>query len=362
MNSDKDLAAHSSVISDEPALTPAASEKLEQNMETLRLQILREVARKSKGSGARARASDVDSAVSRILLFGSSAARIRFFWPASVLVITVINVLAQLHAVKIGDTQLIYVGLPVIAGIATSVALILVVQDARRGNRSGTSSATELLHAFEKLENSMRKSSQELLGPIADDTSLGRVISAVELLQLWTPEDSSSFRRVLGTRNSIAHEEHLQVSPEEMAYAYSQIARLSDLLDKNVSGRLRGIATNLWYEERVSNSLRRAGLSVSRAQGDPGYDFLAGKSDILKAVVCKYRSSGLLTVNDVTDTVDKLGSAIGIVVVTNAEISPYVHEYIMLTREQAGREKWMSIVPWRDISDTRALVDVIVSD
>jgi hypothetical protein len=51
MNSGKNLAAQSDVINNEPGLTPAASEKLEQNMEILRLQILREVARRSTRAG-----------------------------------------------------------------------------------------------------------------------------------------------------------------------------------------------------------------------------------------------------------------------------------------------------------------------
>jgi hypothetical protein len=270
----------------------------------------------------------------------------------------------QFHNLEKSDAQLVYVGAALVGGIATSVAFMLVVQDSRRRKRSMTSAAAELLHSFARLENSMRRSSQELLGPIADDTNLGRIISALELLQLWTPEDSYSFRRLLGTRNSIAHEDHLQVSSEEVASAYSQIARLSDLLDMDTSGRLKGLAVSasaLWYEERIQNSLRRVGLSVSRAQGDPGYDFLAGKSDTLKRVVCKYRSSGLLTVNDVSETVERLDSAIGTVVVTNAEISPYVHEYIMLTKMQAGRENWIKIVRWRDVSDTNDLMDVISS-
>jgi hypothetical protein len=355
-----------------PQLTPAASEKLEQNIEYVRAQILREISRLSDDSGHLARASDVESAVSRIRFFDSASK----YAPRLVLISTIASicaVLGQITVVALSKDAAHINGLAVLigvtAGATTTAATLLIIQEFKRYRRVMSASEGEFLQAFVQLENRMRKDAQELLGPVADSTGLGRVISAVELLQLWTPEDSLAFRQLLGIRNSIVHEDTRDISAEKIAESFSKVARLSALLETDASSgarrKINEVVANraaLSYEERVANALRRAHLDVSSTQGDVGYDLLVGRSDFLKRIVFKYRRSGLLTVNDISDVVDDLDSLIGTVVITNVEISPYVDEYLGLTQESSGNAETISVVSWRNDEDTNSLVDIIVPE
>jgi hypothetical protein len=352
----------------EPELTPAASEKLDQNMATVRLQILREISRQYGASDHRARASDVDSAVSRIGFFGS-ASRIVSRTTVLAIALASVSLLAQVlsQIIKPGKPWLV-TGVALLVGITSGTTLVVIIQETRRRKRIASVSGQEFIHAFNRLEDSMRNHARELIGP-ADSTSLGRVISAMELLQLWTPEDSQIFRRLLSTRNSIVHEDGRVMSAETIASAFSKVARLSSLLDisEGSSSRhpIKELATNraaLSFEESVSNALRQAGISVVRAQGDVSYDLLAGKSDLLKRVVIKHRQRGILTVNDIEDTVDHSPSSIPTVIVTNAAISPYVLEYLELARDSSSDKRDILAIRWQNNNDTATLVQAIITE
>jgi hypothetical protein len=365
MSADKGSALYAEPT-DEPELTPAASEKLDQNVEYVRRQILREISRQSGYSGYQARVSDVESAVNRISFFDSAS---RIVSRTTILAITlaVTSLAFQLFQIK---RQSVWLGsgVALLVGITTGTTVVVIIQEIRRRRRISSVPVQEFLNACAGLENSMREHARELLGSVAENAGLGRVISAVELLQLWTPEDSQAFRRVLAIRNSIVHEDNHAISSEIIASAFSQLARLSSLLDSGTppgpKRRMKDFAASraaLAFEERVTNALRRAGVGVSTAQGDVGYDLLAGKSESLKRVVVKYRQSGLLTVNDVSNLPDQSQANICAVVVTNAAISPYVYEYLDLTYGDSA-EKQLMVVRWQNSEDTGALVQAIAPE
>jgi hypothetical protein len=368
MNADKGSALHAESFS-KPELTPAASEKLDQSIEYVRLQILREISRKYRDSGHRARASDVDSAVSRISVFDSAS---RFGPYTTILAIALgsFTLLVQVLSQIVRPNELsLNSGVSLLVGITSGTTVVLVIQESRRRKRMASGSLQELLHAFILLEDSMRKHARELIGPAADNASLGRVISALELLQLWTPEDSHVFRRLLGIRNTIVHEDSQAISADKVASAFSKIARLSSLLDSDESSdvskhRIKDFAANraaLSFEERVTNALRRAGIDVSSAQGNVDYDLLAGKSDLFKRIVIKYRRAGLLTVNDINDIVERLQHNVATIIVTNAAISPYVYEYLDLTQSNSESGKQVVVMRWQNNENTNALVHAIIA-
>jgi hypothetical protein len=353
-----------------PQLTPAASEKLDQNVEYVRTQILREISRQSSYPGYRARASDVESAVNRISSF-DSASRIVSRTTVLAIILGIMSLAFELLSQLGRNNSSLWLGsgVALLVGITTGTTVVLIIQEIRRRRRVSSAPVEEFLYACARLEDSMRKHARELLGSLAEDAALGRVISAVELLQLWTPEDSQAFRRVLAIRNSIVHEDSHDISSERIASAFSQMARLSSLLDSNVSSgrtkrRIKDFATSraaLAFEERVTNALRRAGVGVSSAQGDVGYDLLAGRSESLKRIVIKYRASGVLTVNDISDAVDQPQANVDTVIVTNATVSPYVYEYLDLTYDNSD-EKQIKLVRWENGEDTEALVHAITAE
>jgi hypothetical protein len=347
----------------EPELTPAASETLDQNIEFVRAQILHEISRKTGRSGYRARASDVDSAVRQISFF-DSASRIVPRTTVFAVILSSASLLVQVTWQLAGSrTAWLDTGVALLVGTASGTAIVVVIQEIRRHRRLAIEPAREFLRACAGLEDSMRTRARELVGPIADNTSLGRVISALELLQLWTPEDSQAFRRILATRNTIVHEDSRAISSTEIAFAFSGTSRLYSLLSgdrsRETKNPLKEIAASraaLSYEERIANTLRRAGIRVSSVQRDAGYDFMAWKADMLTRVIVKYRHSGILTVSDVNRTADQSPSDIASLIVTNVEISPYVNEYLELLRGQHIDMKQIAAVRWQSSDDTGALV------
>jgi hypothetical protein len=119
----------------------------------------------------------------------------------------------------------------------------------------------------------------------------------------------------------------------------------------------------LAYEERLANSLRRAGLYVTSAQGDVGYDLLAGSSDLLKRIVIKYRQSGLLTVNDISSAVDRSSPNVATIIVTNTTVSPYVDEYLELSRSSGEPTGHIFVMRWQNnAEDTDALIAAITAE
>jgi hypothetical protein len=365
MNAEK-LSGLGTRFNPEPELTPAASEKLDLNIDSLRAQILREISRQSGHTGSPARASDVDSAVHRISLF-DSASRIMSRTTILAVALSVSSLLVQLlRQIHSSDTVWLDSSVSLLVGVASGTTLVVIIQELIRRKRRAIAPTHEFLRTCGRLEDSMRSHARELLGPTADTASLGRIISAIELLQLWTPEDSQVFRRILATRNAIVHEDNRAISAGDVASAFSKTSRLFSLLSSVESSerrnRLKALAAGraaLSFEERVANALHQAGIRTSSAQRDSGYDLMAWKSDYLTRIRVRYRHSGLLTVTDISSAVDQAPPDISTVIVTNAEISPYVHEYLELLQGEHGSRKRVVAVRWQGNKDTDTLVNII---
>lgn len=352
-------------------LTPAASEKLEQKIEDLRAQILREIERQYSDPDRRVKVSDIDTAVGRIRVLSPASKYSSLVTFGSAL--SACTILIQIIVLAVSSKLMHFSGAPLLAGISAGTAAtgttLLLAQELRRSRRLMSASRSEFIRAFVRVEDRMRINAQELLGSAAKSASLGRIISAIELLQLWAPEDSCTFRHLLGIRNSIVHEDNRNISAEKITEAISEISRLYRLLENDASSRVgrrvKEVTENtvaLSYEELVANALRKAHLEVSVARKDAGYDLLAGRCDSLKKVVVKYRSSGLLTVNDVSGVADQSSSTIGTVIVTNAKTSPNVLEYLDLEKWYFKNQTDIEIVSWRDGDDISPLVRAIISE
>lgn len=350
----------------EPELTPAASETLDRNVASIRQQILRELAREYRDPDHRIRTSDVESAVNSISAFATSRIRASSRITKLAIFLAAVCLAGQIVILISGSRETWLISaVAAMAGATAGTAFVLVMQDVRRRRRRSRTSLHEFLRAFDALEDDVRRHARELLGDSADIAGLGRAISAVELMQLWTPEDSQEFRRVLAMRNSIVHEDSHQFSANDIATAFSQMARLTSLLDGgsevSAKGKLADLTENRAarvFEDRVANALRRAGFSVSVAQGEPDYDLLAEKSGTLKKVAVKYRKSGLLTVQDVADIAEKAEPGAATIVITNVPVSPYTFSYLELSANTRGT---ISIMTWPDVSNPEPLVDAVTA-
>jgi hypothetical protein len=357
------------ILSEEPELTPAASEALDQNVENIRLQILREIARVYRDPGHRVRTADVESAMNSVTAFDAPSrfgASLKTMLAIFLAVVTlVVELVTQIS--KSSETWFT-TAVALMVGVTTGTGLVIVVQETRRRRRRSHASLHEFLRTFGAMEDAVRDHARELLGGIADNASLGRAISAIELMQLWTPEDSQIFRRLLAVRNAVVHEESRDLPVREVAAGFSQMARLTSLLESaSVTGTRSKLAdftesrAALVFEERVAHALRRAAVSVATVQSDSGYDLLIERSDIVRKVIIKYRKSGLLAVHDIADVVEKVKPGIATTIVTNAAVSPYVNEYLELSRDDGGDTKQISIVSWRDQADKERLVYAIMA-
>jgi hypothetical protein len=354
----------------EPELTPAASEILDRNVEGIRRQILREIARVYlREPGYRARAADVESAVHNIAAFDAVSRPSGSRWATRLaigLAAASLSVQLAVLATKSGQAWLIAAG-ALMVGTTTGVAAILVMQESRQRRLRSQRSANEFLQSFDTLESAVRDRARELLGDGAETGSLGRAISAVELIQLWTPEDSQAFRRIIAIRNSIVHEVNREPPVDEIAAGFSHMARLATLLRIKPAGTIRSKLSELndvraarVFAERVANTLRQAGLYTTPAQGDPGYGFLAGRSDSLKRVVIKFRRSGLLKADDVSEIAENAKPGMVTLVVTNVEISPYALDQIELSGKSHTQNS-VSVFSWPDQSDPAPLVKAVTS-
>jgi hypothetical protein len=359
------------VITDEVGeieLTPAASEKLDQNIDLVRQQILREISRQRRGQGQLARVSDVESVVHDIgFLDPASRPASPVAWLAVVLGCTSLGaeLLSQLD--RVGGAWLAG-ALALLTGVAAGLTLVTVMPMAKRRTATRSRSRREFRYAFSALEDDVRRHARELIGPAADSASLGRVISAVELLQLWTLEDSRSFRRLLGVRNSIVHEDSYVIPAQKLRTGFAQMTRLSSLLDNRTpldpdlrTRRPRDARAALLFEERVINALRQADLDVNSTHGATGNDLSVRTAGSVTRVVVKFRKTGILAVADIADVVDKPEPGVNTIIVTNAAVSPYSRQYAQLANNGDSRRGTVSIVSWRDGHDAQALISAIRS-
>jgi hypothetical protein len=335
-------------------LTPAASERLDQNVELVRQQLLREMSRQHSGSGYRVRASDVDSALNEIGIVGTSMRTVRSVaWLAAG--IAAAGLITALIG-QVSKPRVLWplVGAALAAGVASGTTLAIIGLETMRRRLNLSRSSRQFVNTFDALESAMRQQSQRLMGAAAESASLGRVISAVELLQLWTWEDSREFRRLLAVRNAIVHEDSRTVSAPRLSTGSEQMARLSDLLtahDSGGSGRIRDIAnhrTARAFTDRVASALREAGVDVIPTHGDVYYDLLARSAGIARRIVIKYRRSGLLSVDDINDVVEEPDEDTETWIVTNVAVSPYAEEYVQLAHDSSGRRRKITIVSWAD--------------
>lgn len=335
-------------------LTPAASERLDRNVERVRQEILREISRRHRGSDYRARASDVDNALNDL---ASRYAPSRTIWWAAWIAAGIATVgLVTALVGQVGRPEKLWpaISAALAAGIASATTLAIVGLWAmrRRGNLS--MSSRQFVAAFDVLESGMRQQSRELMGSTADVAGLGRVISAVELLQLWTPEDSQEFRRLLVLRNAIVHDDRRSVYAKSMATGFDEMAHLSRLLtanDSDASRRMKDITTHRTaraFTDRVASALREAGIDVISAHDDVYYNFIASSAGLAKRIVVKYRKLGPLSVHDIADVVDKSDPDAETWIITNAAVSPYAEEYVQLARDPSGRDRTITIVSWQD--------------
>jgi hypothetical protein len=349
-------------------LTPAASEKLDQNIDLVRQQILREISRQRRGPGQLARVSDVESVVHDIGFLDPASRRAApVSWVAIVLGCASLaaELFSQLDRVGAGWLA---GGLALLTGVAAGLTLVTVMLMTRRRTATRSRSRREFRYAFSALEDDVRRHARELIGPAADSASLGRVISAVELLQLWTLEDSRSFRQLLGVRNAIVHEDSYVIPAQRLRTGFTQMSRLSSLLDNRTplgpdlrKHRPWDARAALVFEERVINVLRRADLDVSSAEGATGNDLLVRAAGSATRVAVKFRKTGILAVADIADVVDKAEPGVHTVIVTNAAVSPYCYQYAQLARNGDSHPRTVSIVAWQDGHDTQPLISAIRS-
>jgi len=354
----------------EPELTPAAEERLDQNVAVIRQQILRELSRhQPRGQEHIVRAADVEKATQHIFTDDitvrlSRIARAFLVLVASGAVLAFI-LLESISVKGSSSTAWLAIGTSVMIGITSGVAASLVVHEVRVRHRTSYKPIREFMLAFANLESEIRVKARELLDDGSDTASLGRVVSAMEILQLWTPEDSYEFRKLLSLRNSIVHEDSRTLPAEKIAQSFVEMTRLESLLNLNSARRAKswGIAatnrkSSLAFEERLANALREASIHVEAAPAGAGYDLLAGNREEVKRIVTKYRQSGPLTVNDVSNIASAVNTPT--VVVTNAPVSPYVQQILELAPQ--GREgSSVSVVQWQPGNPTDALVAAIES-
>lgn len=345
-------------------LTPAAAERLDQNVEFVRQRILREMSRQHSASGYPARASDVDTALNDIGILGSWSRKARSVaWLAAG--IAAAGLITALLG-QVGRPEMLWpiISAALAAGVASGTALAIVSLEAMRRRLGVPRSCRQFLNAFDSLEAEMRQRSLQLMGAAADSASLGRVISAVELLQLWTPDDSREFRRLLAVRNAIVHEDGRAISSHRIATGLSQMYRLSALLSAGNSfanRSIREVAAHRAaraFTDRVASALRQVGVDVITTHGDAYSDLIIRSGGSAKEIVTRYRKSGPLSVSDITDVVEQSDPNAEIWVVTNATVSPYADEYVQLARDKSGRHPAITIVSWPD-DHPQALLDAL---
>jgi hypothetical protein len=320
-------------------LTPAASEALDINADSFKRQVLIELSRRHRDPDSKVRMSDVQLAVAQIVADGPKNIKIVPRLIRLALTLTVLTLIAQTLIGLHGTTQSwIISGAALLAGISTGTTMVIVVQDVRRRRRESPAASQEFLREILSLEWSARRVVAQALGDGAEKSSLGRIISALEILDIWTPEDSQVFRRLLFLRNSLVHEDSRILSQEDIGFGLSQAARLLSLIRRGqkaveVSGGKDYLTpyrrrSAISFEERVAHALRQASFDVVSAQRDYGYDLLTETPAGSVAIVTRYRNDGFLEVADIVQSLQRKSPDVTMALVTNAPLSPSAIRYL----------------------------------
>lgn len=356
-------------------LTPAASEALDINAQSFKQQVLRELSATHRRQGERIRLSDVQVAVEQVA--GPSERWARLF-PVFVWVIVALTGIALIIPailIQVGGTSRSWIvggaGLLVGVSVGTTIALLLQVERLRKRNSSYASQ--EFLRGISSLERSARQAVTQVLGDDPDSLSLSRVLSALETLDIWTPDDSQIFRRLLLLRNSLVHEESSALPPDSISYGVSQTNRLARLIRHGVEtieadelDKARPLALRLSsihrrsalaFEERVAYALRQASFDVVTAQRDFGYDLLVETPRGSLAVVVKYREDGNLTAGDILPVLRKRLPAVPVAVVSNASISEAMRKTI--ASEGPRGQQYITLISWREGAKDAELIEKV---
>lgn len=346
-------------------LTPAASEALDQSADSFRRQVLQELSRTHRSSNYRIRMSDVQQAVSEIPGGWQIDRSYLYLLIAAVLasaasLITLI--FTSIAALNGSAKALVIGGSAFLVGIACGSVVFLVVE--KRGT-SRTSLSRKFLRQVSALESGARQAAEKVLGSQAEDSSLGRIISVLELLEIWTPEDSQVFRKLLSLRNRIVHEDYRSFPPRDIGAGASQAARLLDLIDRRMDTGKASQGRSLWklahgnfpreiaFEEQVTNALRNASFHILGVQQDRGYDLLIETPNGSVAVIVKYKEHGDLAMDDIVGR--KLPN-INTVIVTSAPISEAVRRFIASSGATGLR---LSAISWRPEDSDATLAESI---
>jgi hypothetical protein len=323
----------------ETALTPAASEALDLNADLFKRQVLLELSRKP--TGHRARVSDVQQAVDRVAGDGKRYANMASLLARFAVLLSAGTLAFQiLIQAKLSERDWAVGLAAVLVGISTGTTIVMLIQEGRRRSRERRVSAGGFLREIQTLEWSARRIAVLALGENSEAASLRRIISVLEMLDVWTPEDSQIFRRLLSIRNKIVHEYSGSLSPAETTFGLSQAARLSKL----IRARERELAhsserISVWshrsprraalsYEERVASALRRASFDVMGAQGEHDYDLLAETPRGTVAIIIKYRSGDCLEIGDIFLAAKKGPHGLPLIIITNAQLSAAAVDYL----------------------------------
>jgi hypothetical protein len=348
-------------------LTPAASEALDLSADSFRHQVLQELSRTHRSSDYRIRVSDVQQAVSEIPSGLRTNRSSMYLLISAVLLCALslvsftITAISSLH----GAAQAWAIsGAGLLIGAACGGVVVLVVQE---HTTSGTSLSREFLRQASALEASARQAAGKVLGEQAENSSLSRIISVLELLEIWTPEDSQAFRKLLSLRNKIVHEDYSSLPPKDITFGVSQAARLLSLIHRRMDtgeasqGRIfwkleHGFPDGIAFEERVSNALRKASFHVLGAQQDRGYDLLVETPSGSVMVIAKYKESGDLVMDDVRRILSRQLPNINLAIVTNAQVSYAVRRFLS-SSEIVGRR--ISVISWQPRDPDTALAESI---
>lgn len=352
-------------------LTPAASEALDINADLFRRQVLQELSRTHKRSGYRVRVSDVQQAADKIVAEGPRyprvvrlLARLAFILAGLTLVVQVLIQNSETHKSWIFSLA------AALAGISTGIALVLLIQDSRIRRREGTASSMEFVREVQSLEWSARRLAKQALGRAAENASLARILSAMEVLEVWTPDDSQIFRKLLSLRNSLVHEDSRVLSREDITFGLTEASRLSDLLRRGAkamegSGERHAREPRLGprypafvYEERIVSILRDASFEVIPVQGDYGYDLLVETPRGSVALVIIYRDRGTLGEDVVRQLIDADLPMMAVALVTNVSLSRSAIRYLESLERDSGS---MSAFQWSEEEPDDSLIQSIMT-
>jgi hypothetical protein len=347
-------------------LTPAASEALELNTDLFRRQVLQELSRTHRRRGYRVRVSDVQVAADQVAAEGPRSVSVRLLTRLALILAFGTLFVQLLIGLNIADKAWTISAAALLTGISTGTATVLVVQEFR-GRRKETSASMGFLWDVQALEWSARQTVKGILGPEAETASLARVLSALEILEVWTPEDSQVFRRLLFLRNSLVHEDSRVLSADDIGFGLSQASRLSDLLRRShrtlksksaqVSSERAALIRRAAsvYEERVANALREASFRVLGAQGDYGYDLLTDTPIGSLAIVIRYQSEGLIGKVDLERIDQRQLPDIPVVLVANVRLSLEAERYL----GSPDSSHKVTVVVWRESESDKSLIESI---